>query len=379
MTALSYSKGIESILTAGLCIAILLIGTGLYKADAMPKDEILVSILSAILLIAGYGYSKNYQFIEPKVLLGFLIFNCFFILRISYSFPENIEFKTYFTHVISIGAFLAIYSASNKLFSSQRASLIIKNETLISLISLLALATLLYSQLWQVYTDTINLSSRPGGFLNPNTTAALALIFMFTIVKLSQFKLGYITLLALLFATSIILLAQSRSSILALMPLLFYIFYIKRNMKYFTIIILLLAILIALTGLTEILELLRSTLTRFKGDYSSNHRLLLLQQGWSAFLDAPILGNGYRFIANYFSFSTHNEILETLTNFGIVGLLIIASAFYFLYIPFSIMFCIVCILPTLLFTHNFFDTYAFQAALGLALAADRHYSNQTSN
>ena len=123
----------------------------------------------------------------------------------------------------------------------------------------------------------------------------------------------------------------------------------------------------------------KSVTTRFTGDQSSAIRMSLLQQGWSAFTEFPIFGNGYRYLENATSYSSHNQILEVLINFGIFGFIVICIACYFLYTPLSIALCIVCIFPTLLFSHNFFDTYAFQAALGLALAVNQSTHNKRAH
>ena len=370
--AISNRAAIYSLLFI-LATTILIITTGLYEATLMPKDEIVVSILSVSLLLSGYLFCKDHRFIEYKILTGYIIFNIFFMLRISFPIGNDIEMKTYFIHLISIGAFLSIYCTTKLLFSIKNSQIQFNQESLILLLSMSTLIILLISQSWQIYSNTGDILSRPGGFLNPNTTAAIALIFMFIVVKLSSITKKHLTLIALILTTSIILLSQSRSAILVLILFWIYIVFLIGLKKYALTLSLFLAISALLFWISPIdfFELFESAITRFRGDSSSAHRISLLQQGWSSFLDSPIWGNGYRHIESLSKQSSHNEIIETLANFGIFGLIIISVAFYFLYTPSSPIFIIACILPTFLFTHNFFGAYAYQAALGFALAVDR--------
>lgn len=373
-----YQKG-YFVLAAMLSIAILMIGTGLVEAKFLPKDEIIVSVISVFLLLAVYIYNKNFALIEPKIFFGFLLFNCFFLLRLSFPAIQNVELKTYFIHIMSLGTFLAVYYASKQLLlSPSNSSYPIKTESLLSLLSLIAIVVLFLMQLLQIYNSDQNLYSRPGGYLNPNTTASIALIFMFTAFTLSHLKINQITSASLFLTTCIILLAQSRAAILAFVLFFFYIAFKWRKSKIFIALpLLLLALtLVLFTASTELTKLIHTTLARFEGDLSSTYRLTLLQQGWSAFIDAPIWGNGYRYISSIHAYSTHNEIIETLANFGLVGLLFIGIASYLLYTPFGIPFCVICIFPILMFSHNFFDSYAFQAVLGLALASEKYMLEQ---
>ena len=83
-----------------LAITVLIAGTGSYQAYLMPKDEIVMSILSIALLLSGYAYYKNFQFVERKALIGFLIFNIFFIIRCSLPTEQELDIKTYSIHII---------------------------------------------------------------------------------------------------------------------------------------------------------------------------------------------------------------------------------------------------------------------------------------
>ncbi len=363
------------LLTAILVLTILLIGTGAYETEVMPKDEKVVSILSLLLLFTCYLYKKDLEFIKIRIILGYFIFNIFFITRLYFSNTDVAELKTYLIHFISIGVFIATYFSSKQLLSSRKTLLNIDNTKLISIICILSLITILLSQISAIYTHPDGIYFRAGGFLSPNRTATIALILMFVVFRLSE-RHRYYTLTSVLLATAIILPVQSRAAILVLIPTAVYILFKSQRRKSILILLyvfLLFSILDILVASISLIDIIKSIFYRFTIDYSSSHRLTLLQQGWSSFLEAPIWGNDYRHLSRTSGFSTHNELIETLANFGLVGLLFFGIAFYFLYIPFTLIFFFVCIAPTFMFSHSFFDTYAFQAILGLALAVDRHW------
>jgi len=371
---LTYNRQAFSLIST-LGLVILIIGTGLYEADPMPKDEILVSCSSVILLLCVYAYCQKTIFIDTRVLLGFILFNCFFTLRLLFSTTHEVETKAFFTHFISLGIFVAVYSASIQILSNKETKFIrnYSSSLVLVIFSITALLILLSTQVAQFHSDINILNFRPGGYLNPNTTAVIALLFTFSVTKLTH--IGAYQLIAIILAICIISLSQSRSALLAFIPFLVYIF-IKDYTKKFILIAVVLTIflLIALASLPELREFLSNFLRRFENDLSSGIRLSLLKSGWISFTEAPIWGNSYKYVASITGNSTHNEIIETLANFGLIGLLIISIAGFLLYFPFSVIFFIVCIAPTLLFTHNFFDAYAYQAMLGLALASERNKS-----
>lgn len=359
-------------ITLLLGLVILVIGTGLYEAELMPKDEYLVSILCALLFLAGFIHSKNISYIEPKILFGFLIFNGFFILRLLVPTEQDIEIKTFFIHIITLGIFTAVYSASMHLLSNPNKRTGVDTEKILKIFAFVALIILLASQLIQIFNGHHSLTSRPGGFLNPNTTAALSLIFAFSVCKLSQFRITAFTCLSLTLTTCIVLLSQSRAAFITAL-LLFALWVHKKQIKVILIAsaIIIIIFTILLLSSTDLRELFSNLLDRFRAINSSTMRVTLLLQGWNSFIEEPIWGNGYQYLSTITTELTHNTVIEVLTNFGLIGLFFIGVSFYFLYIPFSTIFCIACVFPVFLFSHNFFDLYAFQASLGLALAADR--------
>jgi hypothetical protein len=368
----------EYILRSLLCIVVVIVGAGIYEADLMPKDEILVPIFSLALLAASLNYRRNINLIESRILFGFLIFNIYFMLSISLHQQPGLEIKTYFIHLISIGSFLAVYTATKIILPSGTSNITLTSNTMIVILSITALGVLLISQLWQAHYIHNTFIMRPGGFLNPNTTAAISLIFLFSAYKYLDSTNSSLILLSVTLTTCIIILAQSRGSMLFLIPFILYSLhrlYRKKPLNIYLLVITALIIFFSL-HLTGTLELIGSALSRFKGDHNSASRLDIIAKGLHAFLDSPVWGNGYRYLANTYTLSSHNQLVESLASFGLIGTVIICIAFYYLYTPCSLLFCALCILPVLLFSHNFFDSYSYQTVLGFALAVDR--KNHTS-
>lgn len=366
------------ILRIALSLVIIIIGTGIYEADLMPKDEILVPLLACALLAASFNYKRNINFIENRIFIGYLIFNIYFIFSISLHNQPDLETKTYFIHLISIGSFLAVYTATKTFLSSEASC--ITNNTIIAILSITALLVLLTTQLWQAYYTHDTFMMRPGGFLNPNTTAALSLIFMFSAFKSLGKTNKNLILLSIILSACVVFLAQSRGSMLLLIPFVLYSLYQFNSNKPLNIYLLSTVAMLLIFTLyqTGTLELMQSALSRFKGDHNSVARLDIIVKGFYAFLESPIWGNGYLYLANTYSLSSHNQLIESLASFGFIGIIIICVAFYYLYTPCSLLFCALCILPVLLFSHNFFDSYSYQAVLGFALAADRNNHSKTS-
>lgn len=69
-------------------------------------------------------------------------------------------------------------------------------------------------------------------------------------------------------------------------------------------------------------------------DHSSATRLRFISEGWNAFLEHPIIGEGVYASYNYFGTYAHNNFIEVLMNTGIIGFAI----FYVPYIIVSVMF-----------------------------------------
>jgi O-antigen ligase len=214
---------------------------------------------------------------------------------------------------------------------------------------------------------------RPGGFLNPNVTAAISLILLYVSERCNSAKKNYLFLFPFILTLIIVFLSQSRAGILALVVYLGYLILIRRSFPILMVCIAT-ALLVSLGfffSQIEAINLLDRVVSRFSGDESSSMRWFLLKYGIGKLSEAPLLGNGYRYMTSAVGWSAHNEIVENLVNFGVIGAVIIALVLYLLYWPSSSPFILICIMPMFMFTHNFFETTSFQASLGLALAIDR--------
>ena len=254
-------------------------------------------------------------------------------------------------------------------------------------VTLCALAISLISQIAQMHgllpaLDTYNIAERedplflrPGGFQNANMTAAMALVFLFGIDRLVMYsKNNIVLLLAISMAIASIALTQSRAAIIFLIPYLA--FRISKllaanRMLAFGVVIMLFFGFFYLANNIEFEDLYETTIIRFHGDDSSNERAYVLLKGLEGFSNAPFFGNGYRFMEKSYRVSTHDELVEHAANFGIAGFIILLIVMRLIFWPISLAFAWASVLPSFLFSHNFFDNLSFQAALGFALATDR--------
>lgn len=213
---------------------------------------------------------------------------------------------------------------------------------------------------------------RPGGFLNPNMSAALCLIWLYVAIESKWVNSALIKISCLSLSVAILSVTQSRSAILFLAIYLMYKVYEAgiKNVKYYFVLILGVFILLAHYGQSEyLIDLYEANFERAQGDSSSSERYMLIQTGIAAFSESPIVGLGMRAMYRYFGLGTHNEIIEWLVNFGLVGLVVVALILFRFYYINSIKYLCLCIFPTLLFSHNFFETTAFQVALAFAYYA----------
>ena len=371
-----------------LATAIVIFLIGIFDWYQMKYlDYVVVAALFILFILVSskYEYGESNKVVDIKLVVGFFIFNSFFLLRYVFPLPINEEGASYFSfdhvmfnYMMPMSIFIAIYSITYLMLINRNFMVTVKNETIIALIAIAALIVLLYGQLmWPANDKSLSLEhlmSRPDGYLNANAMAAVALVLLFAAVRATQqMKQNYFVFVAIILATIIILLTQSRSSIIILVPFLFYLFYKKISIKLLPV-FLALFILFALALYLMQVDIIKSVLVRFQGDHNSNYRLFLLQTGWLTFLEAPLWGNGYRHMVFSMGLlgSTHNEILQSLTDFGLAGFIVLCLVCYCFFVPSSIMFVLVCMVPMFLFSHNFFDNFAFQSVLGLALAVDRY-------
>jgi hypothetical protein len=57
----------------------------------------------------------------------------------------------------------------------------------------------------------------------------------------------------------------------------------------------------------------------------------------------------------------------------------VSFAFGLLYLPASAAFIFLCIIPSLIFSHNFFDNASLQTVIGMALSIDRAWHSQVQS
>ena len=388
-----YLNGSSSIIPVFLTATAIFIIADLFELhDYVKFDYIQIGFLNLILIVLAsiFEFGKSLKLIDLKLVSGVLLFNIFFLLRYIFPLPVSDEGVLHFSfnhvmfnYIMALCIFLAVYVSSGLFLSLQRDCLKINNQILIAVFVIIALAILLYGQLmWPENRLPAwnKLLSRPGGYFNPNVAAAIALVLMFAVVKIAHFEHKWFVFIALVLAGMIVLFSQSRASIIVLMPFLGCLFLGAYKIKYTAIFFISLMVLVSGLLLFEAksFDLFSLIFDRFKIDVSSDHRLFLLRQGWAGFLDSPLWGNGYRHLVYEMglSGSSHNEVIESLTNFGLAGFLVLCVSCYCFYVPSSLMFVLVCMAPMFMFSHNFFETFSLQASLGLALAADRYRASK---
>ena len=361
-------------------IIIVVMGTGLN--NMVPGLAYILAGVGVVnLLFKPRVLQVPAAFFRPTMVAGFILFNSFFW---AHGFFSPLETRIYFVHVLSMAMLLLAYAYGTFLLRRGKLTGGAGREMGVAVVAVGALAVLLLGQIGEMagYVDLrpgglggygVDLFFRPGGFLNSNMTAAIALVFLFVVARLNWAGRTLVAVAAVALTTVVVLLSQSRAAIIVLVPYLLFLASRRGRIFMFAAPIALVVLLVfsAPSDDSEVSGLLEIVGSRFEGDFSSDQRLFELGRGLSAFSDAPLLGNGYRYLTQRIGSSAHNEIVENLANFGIVGVTVLVLACYFLYWPASLVFFGVCIVPTLMFSHNFFDTVPLQVALGLALTVDR--------
>jgi hypothetical protein len=219
---------------------------------------------------------------------------------------------------------------------------------------------------------------RPGGFHNPNMTAAIALVLLVALERATRGRRGLALFAALILCTAVVALAQSRACIGALALYMGWLSWRRRG----TALVLLLSAVVVVSALEttgDVAALLGERMSeRFRSDDSNDERARVLEVAREAIGDAPVLGNGYRYVERVAGVSTHNEPIEHLVNFGAIGLLVAIAAFVLIHLPASPAYLLIGVLPTLMFSHNFFDNPSLQIALAMALAVDRRFARSAT-
>lgn len=337
----------------------------------------------ALLLASAPFRAAPARYVPGPMAAGALLFNAIFLLS---GVWHNLDARDYLLHLFSLPMFVLAYATLRlHLISVPLHAQADRAPPLVQLVGLVGLVLLLAGQLAQsagwlwfvkppVEGFQASLIFRPGGFQNANMTAALALMFLWLFRLHDALRIGRAGAAALALATVVIALTQSRAALLALT--LYAIWVFRRHPGKILLSIGVLFVAIWSSGLLEegavLLELLQRFGDRFSGDDSSDERAWLLRAALAAIREAPLLGHGYGYLAGRFGFgASHNQVIELLVGFGAIGGLALAFCGALMVLPARALFLLVCVAPTLMFSHNYFESAAFQTALGLALAAER--------
>lgn len=360
-------------------IFFIFIGTGFYTQ--LPSIAYIPVGLAFVVFIANKKLIFDpFYYLEPKLLLAFFVVNIFFIIELIFS---HMEFSSFLDKFIAISMFILSYAYSKLLLNKTDfgSYFVCKTICIVVIISLILLLVGQYAETMgyieqDLYIDTSankTFLTRPGGFLNVNVTAAIAIVLIFALDKISENIGRKYFYVGMPLAITVVFVAQSRAAMIVSIVYFFSMVGLK-NKRDTLIRLLLLAIFIyVIAGYfsDELGDLITNLTERFDGDDSSDERKNMLIHSWHAFVDSPVFGKGDQFLVDHYGYSSHNQILEILTNYGLIGLLVMIPASIFLYAPCSAIFFGICIIPTFLFSHNFYDLASYQVALGLALAADR--------
>ncbi|GAB3544288.1 hypothetical protein GCM10027343_19220 [Noviherbaspirillum agri] len=210
---------------------------------------------------------------------------------------------------------------------------------------------------------------RPGGFLNPNMSAALSLIWLFCALESRGKNSYWLKSASVALCLFVVSLTQSRAAMLFLALYFLCKLYeggIKRMRYYFIPVACAAVALLFFSESSALEDIYNSIFQRFQGDGSSAERYHVLQSALAKFAERPLIGHGMRVMVGSFGVGTHNEVVEWLANFGIVGFFVMLMVFLRFYFVPSLKYLFLCIFPTFLFSHNFFETTAFQVALAYA-------------
>ena len=353
--------------------AITCVGTGVYAA-VPGAAYLLVAAACAVLLLEPRVALPGGPGLDARLLAGVMLIDAAFLLH---GLVHGIPPRRLAALTLSLGM-LAIARTlwGAVLHGSPRGERWVRVATLLAVCALLAaqLAELggLIDRRGLGTADDVELTVRPGGFLNPNMTAAVALVLAWTASRLSGGARDLPHLACLLVAALVVVLAQSRAGLLALGVHVLCLAW--RHPAVLAAAALAAVAALGWVGadvLLDVAGLIDHLLDRFSRDNSSDERLVVLRMGMEAIEARPWFGNGYRHLEQVFGRSTHNEIVETAVNFGVVGLAVALAGAALILLPASATFLAVCVAPTVLFSHNFLDSTELQTCLGLALAVDR--------
>ncbi len=366
-------------------------GTGLYKFSGLLMNLIFAACALALLRVQLHKYQKNGLesiSVDTKKFIFFGIYSCFLLgycLRDSLVYTEN-QFEVdegivrQYTNLFRglIDFFIVVVTFKN-----------VKNSKIIILLPPLCLMIILSGLFLESYgvisfnedvhentqyeiSAENKLLARPGGFMNANMTASLAIIWFYMVFESPLRYPEILKILVLVLTVAICLLTQSRAAILFFMIYMVYAVVVLRN-KNLLISVLVGGISIIAAAYYFDVDIVSTLIEKLssRGDSKEDNaqeRLGLIAYAINAFFDSPLFGNGIFYVAKTegHNVSSHNQILEILSSYGLVGFAIMCLLYWFFYHRNSFSYLILCVFPTLFFSHNFFENSAFQLALGFA-------------
>jgi O-antigen ligase len=361
----------------GSLLCLLAMATGAYNL-APGVGYLIFGVATLALLTQARWIDAPGRWFEPHRAAGVLVFAATTLLGAT---AFGIDGRAAVVPLFAVSMFSVAYSLTRLALGSADVRVPASADR----IALAGLAVLLTGQVLGAF-GFINLDDRlielnedallfrPGGFLNPNMTASVALLLVLMTTPHAREQLGWQLVAAIALATVIVMLTQSRAALVAWAIYLPWI--LRRHWRG-----MLAVVLLAVTATWQvgwwstdglIHELSLAFGSRLRGDASSNERLWLVNEASRLVRDAPFFGRGQGFLVQRVGLGSHNQVLEWLLSYGAVGTLVLLAAAAAMIGPCSLIFLLVGVAPTFLFSHSFYDSASFQTALGMALAAERH-------
>jgi hypothetical protein len=361
----------------GGLLCLLAMATGAYNL-APGVGYLIFGVVTLALLTQARWIDAPGRWFEPHRAAGVLVFAAVTLLGAT---AFGIDGRAAVVPLFAISMFSVAYSLTRLALGGADERLQVSADR----IALAGLAVVLIGQVLAAF-GFINLDDRfidlnedvllfrPGGFLNPNMTASIALLLVLLTTPHERQRLSWELAAAIALATVILTLTQSRAALVAWAIYLPWI--LRRHWRGMLAVLLMMLTAAWQAGWWSadglLHELSLALGSRLSGDASSNERLWLVNEATRFIQDAPFFGRGQGFLTARLGLGSHNQVLEWLLSYGAVGTFVLLAAAAVMIGPCSVVFLLVGVAPTFLFSHSFYDSASFQTALGMALAAERH-------